>query len=156
MEQGRQKPQLARQTERIKEAGPLPGRDGDEHMDEAEYVQRFAADLVEAGITSEMGASATMIAPAMSAFIKKTKGESKRAVDWDPIALIYVEKQIAIEGLNNLDTRGHTHEENRPSGGAARRTSRPRDRGAAEDNSAGQWSEALRRKTAATTAAANT
>lgn len=154
-QQGRQKPQLARQAERLKAAGPLPGRDGAEHMDEAEYVQRFAADLVDAGITSEMGATATMIAPAMGAFIKKKKGELKRAVEWDPIALIYVEKQITIEGLNKLDTRGHTHEDHRPSGGAARRTSRPRDRGAAEENKPGQWSEVIRRKTAATIAAAN-
>lgn len=142
-----------RQVAVLEAAPDLPSREGVEHMDNNEYVERYAADLVTAGIVREMGAGAEMFASAMHALLEKTAGH-KRAAEWDQTALNYVETQVFIEAKNKK--RGHTHEDHRSGNGAARRTSRPRDRGAAEDDNPGQWSEVVRRKTAATAAAADT
>ncbi len=164
-QRGRQKKKSPKANSQARHAAALeelalPGRDSSEQMDSNEYSDRYAADLLAAGTVGEMGANAEMFATALHAMTEKRKGD-KRASDWDKMALTFVEKQVDIEVERQVfieaknKKRGHTHENHRPSDGETRRTSRTRDRGATEEDSA-HWGEVFRRKAAATAAAADT
>jgi len=148
-----------RNQEVVKPVQELPGRSGIVHMDSPEYVDEYSADLLRCGVVHAMEADADIFARAMHALKTRAPGR-KRVADWDATAANYIQSELFILGLRakesgdsdgngngngKKNTRG-THESNRGGGSATRRTSRTRERGAAQDDQQGQWSEVLRQK----------
>lgn len=132
----------------------LPNREDVVHVTADEYVERYAGDLITHGQVHALGADLDIFEEAMADMIRKAPGH-KRACEWDTTAANYIETALLIRRMRNKQggptttkkTRGH-NEDNRGGGTGTRRASKPRNRGAAANDQAGQWSARLSEKAA--------